>query len=84
MAIHKANGTKRQLGSEGLKYLWVLKSLGSGQITVEELLDYPMFSYKAINLTEMYDYQMKPVFNDALKYRLKKGENKTPRQALDI
>ena len=83
MALHKANGEKRELGTEGLQYLWVLKNLAVDNLTVEELLDYPMFSYKSVRLTEMYDSR-KPVFNDTLKARLKHGNFKTPRQALNI
>ena len=84
MAFHKANGEKRHLGIEGMQYLWVLKNLGVGNLSVEELLDYPMFSYKSVNLTEMYDYNKEPVFNETLRTRLKSGAHKTPRQALDI
>ena len=84
MAFHKANGEKRRLGNEGLQYLWMLKNLGVGNLSVEELLDYPMFSYKSVNLTEMYDYNREPVFNETLRTRLKSGAHKTPRQALDI
>lgn len=84
MALHKANGKKRALMEEGLQYMWVLKILWNGYIPVEELIDYPMFSYKAIKLTQMYDADRNALFNDSLKARLQKGGMKTPRQALEL
>lgn len=84
MALHKANGERRYLQTEGLQYLWMLKNLWDGKISMQELVDCPMFSYKAIRLDEMYDYDRKPVFTDVMNKRLHLGNYPTPRQALDI
>jgi len=84
MAIHKSDGSKRVLGAEGRQYLWILKNLADGKLMVEELLDFPMFSYKSIPVIEMYDKSGAPVCDEALKNKLTKGEHKTPRQALEL
>lgn len=84
MALHEANGHKRVLGAEGLQYLWVLKNLWDGNISAKELLDCPMFSYKAISLMEMYDGSRNHLFSDELADKLLRGSFKTPREALDL
>ncbi|MEE6208002.1 MAG: hypothetical protein VZR95_08120, partial [Alphaproteobacteria bacterium] len=84
MALHEADGKKRVLGAEGLQYLWVLKNLWDGNITAQELIDYPMFSYKAIPLETMYDGNRQHLFNDELGDKLIRGNFKTPREALDL
>lgn len=84
MALHDAKGNKRELGAEGLQYLWVLKNLWDGNISAKELLDYPMFSYKAISLKEMYSWDHHHLFSDELADKLLHGSFKTPREALDL
>lgn len=84
MALHKSNGKKRELLTEAKQYLWVLKNLAEGNLTVEELLDMPMFSYKDIPLVMMYDGQGHHKFDSELKDKLLNGEHKTPRQALEL
>jgi len=84
MAIHKSDGSKRTLGAEAKQYLWVLKNLADGNLTVEELLDMPMFSYKTIPVMEMYDKAGNHKCDSTLKNKLSSGEQKTPRQALEL
>ena len=84
MAIHKADGSKRTLMTEAKQYLWVLRNLAEGNLTVEELLDMPMFSYKTIPAVEMYDREGNHKFDGKLKNRLSNGEYSTPRQALEL
>jgi len=84
MALHEADGTKRRLGTEALQYLWVLKNLWDGNITAEELLDYPMFSYKSISSVSMYDTHKQHIFNDRMRIQMQHGGFATPREALDI
>ena len=84
MAIHKSDGSKRTLGVEAKQYLWVLKNLADGNLTVEELLDYPMFSYKTIPVMEMYDKAGNHKCDSTLKNKLSSGERETPRQALEL
>lgn len=83
MAIHKADGTKRTLGVEARQYLWVLKNLADNNLTIKELLDFPMFSYKSIPVVEMYDKNVHK-FNNELRSKLLNGDQKTPRQALEL
>ena len=86
MALHKASGNKRELRTEAQQYLWVLKNLWRGNLTMEELVDFPMFSYKTISLDEMYDggYEGELLWNDELYHKLKNHSGKTPREALDL
>ncbi len=84
MAIHKANGVKRELRDEAKQYLWVLKNLGNGNLSCDELLDYPSFSYKAISVSRMYGEDGALIFNDSLKARLQRGNYQTPRKALEL
>ena len=86
MALHKASGEKRELRTEAQQYLWVLKNLWRGNLTMEELVDFPMFSYKTISLDEMYDggYEGELLWNDELYHKLKNHSGKTPREALDL
>ena len=87
MALHKASGTKRQLGEEAQKYLWVLKNLWRGNLHVDELLDLPMFSYKNLSLEEMYEggsYQNNLKWSEELHHKLSQHSNPTPRTALGL
>ena len=84
MALHKANGSKRELRDEAKQYLWVLKNLGNGNLSCDELLDYPSFSYKAISVSRMYGEDGALIFNDSLKARLQRGNYPTPRKALEL
>ena len=84
MWLHMANGERRELGKEAQKYLWVLKNLWTGNLRVQELVDYPMFSYKKLSIEKMYDksgnYVFKPEYRDVLK----QGEFSTPKEALEL
>ena len=84
MALHKANGQKRELGVEAKQYLWVLKNMWKGNITAEMLLDLPMFSYKNIPLSEMYNEKGEALWNDALLQKLRQHSGQTPREALGL
>ena len=84
MALHKANGQKRELGVEAKQYLWVLKNMWKGNITAEMLLDLPMFSYKNIPLSEMYNEKGEALWNDTLLNKLRQHSGQTPREALGL
>ena len=84
MALHKANGQKRELGTEAKQYLWVLKNMWKGNISAEMLLDLPMFSYKNIPLNEMYNEKGEAQWNDALLNKLRQHSGQTPREALGL
>lgn len=87
MALHKASGDKRELRTEAQQYLWVLKNLWRGNLKMEELLDFPMFSYKTISLEKMYEnsnYEDELRWDAELYHQLKKHQGKTPREALEL
>ncbi len=84
MALHKANGEKRELGTEAQQYLWVLKNMWKGNISAEMLLDLPMFSYKNISLEEMYNEKGEAQWNEKLSQKLRQHSGQTPREALGL
>lgn len=84
MALHMANGQKRELGVEAKQYLWVLKNMWKGNISAEMLLDLPSFSYKNISLKEMYNKDGEAQWNDALLKKLRQHAGQTPREALGL
>ena len=84
MAIHMADGTKRDLQEEAKQYLWVLKNLWDGNISVEEIIDYPMFSYKRLSVDKMYDKNGNHNFSKEMLTVLKDGLKQTPREALEL
>ena len=84
MDLHTAKGSKRQLHDEAKQYLWVLYNIWNGHISVDDIIDLPMFSYKGIAVQQMYDADGNPIFNDKLDLRLKRGLNRTPRKALEL
>lgn len=84
MALHKANSEKRALGVEAKQYLWVLKNMWKGNISVEMLLDLPSFSYKNISLKEMYNKDGEAQWNDTLLNKLRQYSGQTPREALGL
>ena len=87
MALHKASGDKRELRTEAQQYLWVLKNLWRGNLKMEELVDFPMFSYKTIGLEKMYEnsnYENDLRWDAELYHQLKNHSGKTPREALEL
>ena len=68
---------------------WLLLQKANGEIretrdSIEELLDMPMFSYKAIPVQTMYNKDGSFVWNEAIKEALKSGNFATPRTALGL
>jgi len=84
MALHKADGTKRQLGDEAKQYLWVLMQIYNGNIDFHDLIDYPILSYKTLYVEQMYNKKGLPRFSEQLHLKMQQGSNKTPRQALEL
>jgi hypothetical protein len=84
MWIHKATGERRTLKEEAQKYLWVLKNLWDGNLSVNELINYPMFSYKRLNMTQMYDKDGNCLFKSEYRDVLEKGDFQTPKEALEL
>ncbi|MBQ8750431.1 MAG: hypothetical protein IJZ30_02190 [Alphaproteobacteria bacterium] len=84
MSLHKANGTERYLRSEARQYLWVIKNIWDGNISVSKLLDCPMFSYKKISLSDMYDNNGVHLWSPEMEQKLHAGNTETPRGALNL
>lgn len=84
LLLQKADGKKRETGPEPKQYFYILRLLWEGEITAKDLLDMPMFSYKGVSHELMYDENENFVLIEDIKERLKVGEFRTPRQALEL
>lgn len=85
LLLQKANGEIRKTTrDEPKQYFFMLRALWENKISIEELLDMPMFSYKAIPVQTMYNKDGSFVWNEAIKEALKSGNFATPRTALGL
>lgn len=84
LLLQDAKGEIRKTGSEPKQYFYMLRLLWENEITINELLDMPMFSYKAVSVDKMYDQSGKYIFNEEIRKELKKGSFQTPRKALEL
>ena len=68
------------------KYAWMLMNVYSGVITVDELLDARVMTYKAISLSKMYNKIGEPIFSQELKKAVLNHNNgaRTTREVLDL
>lgn len=68
-----------------LKYSWVLMNVFDGNISIQELLDYPIKSYVAVSVDEMYDANGNYIFNQKIVEKLKQPNgNQTTRELLGL
>ena len=84
LLLQDEKGNVMKTGDEPKQYFYMLRLLWTGRISVADLLNFPMFSYKGITVKEMYDEKGNIVFNNEIKDKLKGGNYKTPRQALGL
>lgn len=84
LLLQKANGEIRETRDEPKQYFFMLRALWENKLSIEELLDMPMFSYKAIPVQTMYNKNGSFVWNEAIKKALKSGNFATPRTALGL
>lgn len=82
--LHKANGEKRILKEEAKQYIYMLRLLWNGNITTKNLLDMPSHSYRGLSVGEIYTKNGDIIFNDNIHNKLQSGENKTPKEALEL
>lgn len=83
LLLQKENGEIRKLGEEPTQYFYMLRVLWNEEIRVDELLDLPMFSYRALPVQKLYNNEGH-VWNHELKDRLYHGSFSTPRVALEL
>ena len=83
LLLQKADGEIRVTRDEPKQYFYVLRALWESKISIDELLDMPMFSYKAIPVRTMYKDNAF-VWNKDIKEALQKGNFETPRKALEL
>lgn len=53
-AASEENGEIRKVGEEPTQYFYMLKLLWNNQLQIDDLLDLPMFSYRALPLDSLY------------------------------
>lgn len=82
MSLHYKSGKERKLGDEAKQYLWIIKNIWDGNISYEDLLDAPSFSYKNIPVESMYDGEGMHLFSEEMYKSLFNGDYPTPREAL--
>lgn len=74
----------RTTGDEPKQYFYVLQALWNNDLSVDELLDFPMYSYKGISVDDMYDTNGDYVFNKEIRAKLERGGYPTPAEALGL
>ena len=84
LLLQKADGSIRNTGDEPKQYFYVLRMLWEGNLTIEDLLDYPMFSYKNIDMGAVTTYDGKTFFNSEVYDVLEKGNFATPREVFEL
>lgn len=88
--VYTAEGKERQYSrasskEHAKKYAWVLMNVFDGNITIEELLDYPVKSFEKLSVEDMYDAEGNYVFNQEFKAKLKtENGNRTTREVLGL
>lgn len=83
LLLQTENGEIRKLGEEPTQYFYMLRVLWNEEIMVDELLDLPMFSYRALSVQKLYN-NGSYIWNNEIKGRLSFGYNTTPRVALEL
>ena len=79
LLLQKADGKIRKTKDEPKQYFYVLRALWTGKIDIDELIDMPMFSYKAVPAQKMYDKNGGFVWNEEIGQILENGSFATPR-----
>ena len=80
LCLQKADGSRREMGEEATLYFYMLKMLWTEQISVEEMADLPMFSYKNLSVEDTKS----PTLTASAKAKLLNGNFRTPREALNL
>ena len=84
LLLQKADGEIRKTKDEPKQYFFMLRALWTEKIDIDELIDIPMFSYKAVPVQKMYDKNGGFVWNEEIGQILENGSFATPREALEL
>ncbi len=84
MWLYDHEGIPLELKQEGIQYMWVLKNLWLGNVTIDELAECPMLSYRAIPVEQMFDENGNVLWNKELQKALHQGSRKTALEALGL
>ncbi len=84
LLLQKPDGSVRETGSEPKQYFYILRLLWNGELTINELLDYPMFSYKRLGVRIVEPVNGEYRFTREVEDLLLKGNYPTPREALKL
>lgn len=84
LRLELANGEIRKTKDEPKQYFYMLQVLWDNELSFDELLDLPMFSYRAVPLQKMFDKQGNRLWSPEIKKVLEKGFAPTPRMALEL
>ena len=88
--VYTAEGKEREYSQKSnkehaCKYAWVLMNVFDGNITIDDLLNYPVKSFEKLAVEEMYDAEGNYIFNQELKNKLcEKNGNRTTREVLGL
>ncbi len=84
LLLQKSDGSVRVTGDEPKQYFYILRLLWNGDLAIRDLLDFPMFSYKGIDISSVYTVEGEYIFNSEIENRLMRGNFATPREALEL
>ncbi|MBE6452479.1 MAG: hypothetical protein E7012_03200 [Alphaproteobacteria bacterium] len=88
--VYTAEGKEREYSQKSnkkhaRKYAWVIMNIFDGNITIEEVLDYPVKSFEKLAVEDMYDAEGNYIFNQELKAKLREENgNRTTREVLGL
>lgn len=88
--VYTAEGKERKYSQKSnkehaLKYAWVLMNVFDGNITIDELLNYPVKSFEKLSVEDMYDAEGNYIFKEEFKARLRtENGNRTTREVLGL
>lgn len=84
LLLQKKDGSIYPTGDEPKQYFYILRLLWNGELSIRELLDFPMFSYKGININSVYTVDGDYIYTPEVESKLLRGNYPTPREALEL
>lgn len=84
LLLQKKDGSIYPTGDEPKQYFYILRLLWNSELSIRELLDFPMFSYKGININSVYTVDGDYIYTPEVESKLLRGNYPTPREALEL